>query len=74
MADPNLRFLIDAAKLLKPILGELVFVGGCTTGLLITDEAAADEAHRSLLIFREFYLPMQPTLTRAVLAQRAAVP
>jgi hypothetical protein len=28
--------------LLKPILGELVFVGGCATALLITDTAAAD--------------------------------
>ena len=42
MANPNFRILVDAAKRLKPILGELVFVGGCTTGLLITDEAAAD--------------------------------
>ena len=42
MRDPNFQLLIDAAKLLKPILDELVFVGGCTTGLLITDEAAAD--------------------------------
>jgi len=42
MANPNLRLLVDAAKLLKPILGELVFVGGCTTALLITDRAAAN--------------------------------
>ena len=42
MANPNLELLVDAAKLLKPILGELVFVGGCTTALLITDKAAAD--------------------------------
>jgi hypothetical protein len=42
MANPNYQLLIDAAKLLKPMLGELVFVGGCTTGLLITDKAAAD--------------------------------
>jgi hypothetical protein len=42
MANPNFRLLVDAAKLLKPILGELVFVGGCTTTLLITDKAAAD--------------------------------
>jgi hypothetical protein len=27
---------------LEPILGELVFVGGCATALLITDTAAAD--------------------------------
>ncbi len=42
MANPNYQLLVDAAKLLKPILGELVFVGGCTTGLHITDTAAAD--------------------------------
>lgn len=42
MANPNFQRLVDAAKLLKPILGELVFVGGCTTALLITDKAAAD--------------------------------
>jgi len=42
MANPNLQLLTNAAKLLKPILGELVFVGGCATALLITDTAAAD--------------------------------
>jgi hypothetical protein len=42
MANPNLQLLTDAAKLLEPILGELVFVGGCATALLITDKGAAD--------------------------------
>jgi hypothetical protein len=42
MANPNVQLLTDAAKLLEPILGELVFVGGCATALLITDQAAAD--------------------------------
>ena len=42
MANPNLQLLTDAAKLLEPILGELVFVGGCATALLITDKAAAE--------------------------------
>jgi hypothetical protein len=42
MENPNFQLLLDAARLLKPILGELVFVGGCTTALLITDKAAAD--------------------------------
>lgn len=42
MANPNFQLLVDAAELLRPILGELVFVGGCATGLLITDKAAAD--------------------------------
>jgi hypothetical protein len=42
MPNPNLKLLADAAKLLAPILEELVFVGGCTTALLITDKAAAE--------------------------------
>ncbi len=41
MNDSNLEQLIIAARLLRPLLGELVFVGGTVTGLLITDEAAA---------------------------------
>src|ERR1035438_4045498 len=40
--EPNLEQLIAAARLLRPLLGELVFVGGTVTGLLITDEAASD--------------------------------
>jgi hypothetical protein len=40
--EPNLEQLIAAARLLRPLLGELVFVGGTVTGLLITDEAAAN--------------------------------
>ena len=42
MANSNLELLTNAAKLLKPLLGELVFVGGCATELLITDKAAAE--------------------------------
>ena len=42
MANPNLQLLTDAARLLEPILGELVFIGGCATALLMTDKAAAD--------------------------------
>jgi len=42
MNDANREQLITAARLLRPLLGELVFVGGTVTGLLITDEAAAD--------------------------------
>jgi hypothetical protein len=42
VANPNLELLTDAAKLLEPLLGELVFVGGRATALLITDKAAAD--------------------------------
>src|SRR5215471_1053984 len=42
MRDPNLDQLIAAADALRPLLPELVFVGGCLTGILITDEAAGE--------------------------------
>jgi len=41
MADPNLPMLEDAVSKLTPFLDEIVFVGGITLGLLITDTAAA---------------------------------
>ena len=41
MPDPNLQMLEDAVRKLAPFLDEIVFVGGVTLGLLITDEAAA---------------------------------
>lgn len=41
MPDPNLPMLQDAAGKLAPFLDEIVFVGGITLGLLITDQAAA---------------------------------
>lgn len=40
MNDPNRQILQAAARVLKPMLDEVVFVGGCATGLLITDPAA----------------------------------
>ena len=41
MPDPNLPLLEDAVHKLAPFLDEIVFVGGVTLGLLITDKAAA---------------------------------
>jgi hypothetical protein len=38
--DPNRDRLTRAAELLRPLTDELVFVGGCATGLLITDPAS----------------------------------
>jgi hypothetical protein len=38
--NPNLTLLEAAVSLLEPLLGELVFAGGCATGMLITDPAA----------------------------------
>ena len=40
MADPNRTIFESVVHLLVPVLDELVFVGGCTTGLFITDPAA----------------------------------
>jgi hypothetical protein len=40
-ADPNRQMFEWVVTLLRPLLGELVFVGGCTTGLLITDPVAS---------------------------------
>jgi hypothetical protein len=42
MHDSNREQLIEAATVLRPLLNELVFVGGAITGLLITDRAAGD--------------------------------
>lgn len=42
MANRNLELLKVAAKLLRPVLDELVFVGGCATGLLVSDQAAGE--------------------------------
>lgn len=42
MADPNRALFESIVRLLSPVLEELVFVGGCTTGLFITDPAAGD--------------------------------
>lgn len=40
MRRSNLEQLIATAELLRPLLGELVFVGGAVTSLLVTDEGA----------------------------------
>lgn len=40
MNDSNREQLLVAARLLRPLLGEQVFVGGSITGLMIMDEAA----------------------------------
>ena len=36
----NLEQLVAAAALLRPMLGEIVFLGGAVTSLLVTDEGA----------------------------------
>ena len=41
MTSPNLELLEIAAERLRPLLPEIVFVGGCATALLVTDPGAA---------------------------------
>lgn len=41
MPNPNVKLLELAAERLRQLLPEIVFVGGCATGLLIDDPAAA---------------------------------
>jgi len=40
-SDPNLARLEEAAEKLGPLLDELVLVGGCAAGLLVTDPGSA---------------------------------
>lgn len=37
MANPNLVLLIAVAQAMGPLCGQVVFVGGCATGLLVDD-------------------------------------
>lgn len=39
--NPNLARLASAARRLKPLLNEIAFVGGCATGLLVSDPGAS---------------------------------
>ncbi len=42
MTNPSLEMLRIAVENLGDLADEMVFVGGCTTGLFITDEGAAE--------------------------------
>jgi hypothetical protein len=42
MPSQNIELLKQVARRLGPLLPEVVFVGGCTTDLFITDEGAAE--------------------------------
>ncbi len=42
MPNRNIESLKHVATRLGPLVAEVVFVGGCTTGLFITDKAAAE--------------------------------
>lgn len=42
MANPNLGLLIAIAQAMGPMCGQVVFVGGCATGLLVDDANLMD--------------------------------
>jgi hypothetical protein len=45
--NPNETLLLSAAEKSAPLLNRIAFVGGCATGLLVTDPAA-DPVRRTL--------------------------
>lgn len=55
--NPNLDLLIALVTKIEPLLDQIVFVGGCVTGLLVTDPAAA---------------PVRPTLDVDVIVEAAS--
>ena len=42
MANPNLALLVDMAQAMGPLCEQVVFVGGCATGLLLDDAGLLD--------------------------------
>lgn len=42
MADPNLDLLVGMARAMGPLCEQVVFVGGCATGLLIDNAGLMD--------------------------------
>jgi predicted nucleotidyltransferase len=55
--NPNLAQLVAVATRLEPLLTQIAFVGGCVTGLLVTDPGAA---------------PVRPTLDIAAIVEVAS--
>ena len=55
--NPNIAQLAAAAAQLEPLLNKIAFVGGCVTGLLVTDPAAA---------------PVRPTLDVDVIVEASS--
>jgi hypothetical protein len=42
MANPNLQLLLGIARAMGPLCEQVVFVGGCATGLLVDDTGLMD--------------------------------
>lgn len=42
MANPNLELLLGMARAMGPLCEQVVFVGGCATGLLVDDAGLMD--------------------------------
>ena len=57
--NPNAALLLSAVEKLVPLLDQIVFVGGCAAGLLITDPAAA---------------PIRPTVDVDAIVELASYP
>jgi hypothetical protein len=59
LQNPNAALLLSAVGRLVPLLGQIVFVGGCAAGLLITDPGAA---------------PIRPTIDVDAIVELASYP
>ena len=46
---PNIIILEQAASFLGPMINEMVFIGGCATGLLITDPVSPDMGMKNMV-------------------------
>jgi hypothetical protein len=59
LRNPNAALLLSAVEKLVPLLDQIVFVGGCAAGLLITDPGAA---------------PIRPTIDVDAIVELASYP
>jgi len=60
--NPNIEILTMAVSKLGPVADEMVFLGGCATGLLITDPAAPPVGSRQTLMSSLRWLPWENTI------------
>jgi len=77
MPDPNLPLLEDAVRKLAPFLDEIVFVGGVTLGLLITDsisKSAVQSLYRHCLELPELQPSDCPASCTSTLKRSCIIP
>lgn len=66
MADPNLELLRGMAIAIGPLCEQVVFVGGCATGLLVTQPLVADSRVRGFIAGQFTALLQVPDFSNAL--------